>query len=128
MREQIKAANMETVIHLVGQVDHADLADWMNAADFLCLPSHSEGLPNVLLEAFSCGLPVVASAVGGIPEIVNENNGRLVPPGDSAALAKAITETLRMDADQDKVSTSIEVISWRENAAQLSGLFEEQIA
>lgn len=61
------------------------------AADVLVLPSHTEGIPAVLIEAAFSGLPVVASAVGGIPEIVEHGStGFTVPPGDVAALADGI--------------------------------------
>jgi glycosyltransferase involved in cell wall biosynthesis len=59
--------------------------------DLLILPSRAEGLPNVILEAFAYGKPVVATGVGGIPELVeNEKNGFLVPPANPDLLAKAI--------------------------------------
>jgi glycosyltransferase involved in cell wall biosynthesis len=61
------------------------------AADVFVLPSHSEGSPNVLLEAMDAEVPVVATAVGGVPEIVeDETSALLVPPGDSPAMANAI--------------------------------------
>jgi glycosyltransferase involved in cell wall biosynthesis len=64
----------------------------MRAADLFVLPSRFENLPVVLLEALACGLPVVATAVGGVPEIVDEGAGRLVAPDDPAALADAIAD------------------------------------
>jgi phosphatidylinositol alpha-1,6-mannosyltransferase len=64
-------------------------------ADALALPSHSEGSPNVLLEAMSAGLPVVATAVGGVPEIAStEENALLIAPNDTSAFAHAIIRLL----------------------------------
>ena len=63
----------------------------LNAADFFVLPSDIEGLPLSILEAMAHGLPIVASNVGGIPEIIQHDiNGLLVPAGDHAALSAAI--------------------------------------
>jgi glycosyltransferase involved in cell wall biosynthesis len=60
------------------------------------LPSISEGLPVVVLEAFAAAVPVVATAVGGTPEVVvDDDNGHLVPPGEPRLLARRIIETLR---------------------------------
>jgi glycosyltransferase involved in cell wall biosynthesis len=59
------------------------------------LPSYSEGVPNVILEAIACNTPVVASAVGGIPHILSDNLGILFPPKDDMALLKAIERILK---------------------------------
>jgi glycosyltransferase involved in cell wall biosynthesis len=72
----------------------ADVAPFYRLMDALVLPSFSEGMPNVALEAMARGLPVVASAVGGVPETVPDGvAGRLVPAGDARALADAVLET-----------------------------------
>jgi glycosyltransferase involved in cell wall biosynthesis len=78
--------------HLVVFCGHQPrVRDYYTAADIFALPSHSEGSPTVLLEALDAGVPVVATAVGGIPEMVtNEVNSLLTPRGDIAALATAI--------------------------------------
>ena len=69
----------------------SDIDRLLNAADFFVLPSDIEGLPLSILEAMAHGLPIVASQVGGVPEIIDhDGNGLLVPAGDSAALAAAI--------------------------------------
>ena len=75
---------------------HDDLDRYLPHFDLLAVPSYAEGLPNVVLEAFAAGVPVVATAVGGTPELVADGvNGRLVPSGDSQAMAKEITRLLQ---------------------------------
>jgi glycosyltransferase involved in cell wall biosynthesis len=73
-----------------------DVWTLLPAFDVFVLPSvHSEGLPNVILEAFYCSVPVVASRIGGIPDIIYDGvNGRLVPPGDAIAIARVVEEVL----------------------------------
>jgi glycosyltransferase involved in cell wall biosynthesis len=72
-----------------------DVNELLNAIDLFVLPSISEGLPNVLLEAMACQKPVIASKVGGIPEVVRHgDNGYLVPPGDAAALRETLLRCL----------------------------------
>lgn len=90
----IAAQNAGGFIHLVPGCDFDRVAVWMAAADLVTLPSYMEGCPNVVLEALACGRPVVATNVGGIPEIMSDACGRLVPPRDSRALAQALNSVL----------------------------------
>jgi glycosyltransferase involved in cell wall biosynthesis len=82
-------------VMFLGSRPQPELADWYRASDLFVLPSHSEGVPNVLLEASACDTPWVATSVGGIPEIVHLGRGRLVPPANPTALAEAIGRALR---------------------------------
>ncbi|HEU4669275.1 MAG TPA: glycosyltransferase [Dyella sp.] len=107
---------------LAGAVDHAGLVHWFRAADLLCLPSHNEGVPNVVLEAMACGTPVVASRVGGIPEVVPEAAGVLVPPHDLDALARALLEALARPWDTARVLAHARTFSWERNLQQLDGI------
>lgn len=70
------------------------IAETMRGSDLFVLPSRFDNLPCAVVEALASGLPVVSTTVGGIPELVDERSGRLVPPDDPAALADTIDETL----------------------------------
>jgi glycosyltransferase involved in cell wall biosynthesis len=81
-----------TRVHFAGR--RADVPRMLAAADLFVLPSHREALPTVVAEAMASGLPVVATRVGGTPEMVSEGHGRLVEPGDPEGLAAAVVELL----------------------------------
>jgi glycosyltransferase involved in cell wall biosynthesis len=92
--EESLRAQAQGPVTFLGAVAHGELPSWMAAADVLVLPSRREGLGLVLLEAMACGTPCVASRVGGIPEILGERCGALVPPEDPEHLAEAIAQVL----------------------------------
>jgi teichuronic acid biosynthesis glycosyltransferase TuaC len=94
LNRRAAARGLQDRILLTGRRDAAGVAAWMRAADLFCLPSYSEGCPNVLVEALACGRPVVAAHVGGIPELVDDSCGILVPPRDAARLRQALEEAL----------------------------------
>lgn len=91
LTEQIAHASLTERVLLLGFRE--DAADLIPAFDVLTLTSHSEGMPNVVLEAMAAGVPVVAVAVGGVPEVLG-TAGRIVPAGDAERLAHAIVEVL----------------------------------
>jgi glycosyltransferase involved in cell wall biosynthesis len=79
-----------------GPLPPAEVRAWMAAADIFVLPSHGEGFPMSILEAMSSGLPVVASAVGAVPEMIDDGiDGILVPPRDVGALRAALDRLIR---------------------------------
>ena len=77
---QAEALGLDVAFH--GELPKARVAELMRQADLFVLPSHYENLPVVLIEALASGLPAVATAVGGVPELVDGRSGVLCPPGD----------------------------------------------
>jgi teichuronic acid biosynthesis glycosyltransferase TuaC len=101
-------------VHLLGFVQRAELPDLLSAADVFCLPSTLEGWPNVVHEASACGAPVVATAVGGVPEMLpSQQYGLVVPVGDQAALDSALLQALRKLWDRDAISAWGRSRSWK---------------
>ncbi len=104
LRERAERADLTGRIHFLGRRNPQQIARWMAAANCLALPSYSEGCPNVVLEALSCGLPVVASNVGGIPEVVDPLCSILVPPARPAFLADGLAKALSQNWDQAAIA------------------------
>jgi glycosyltransferase involved in cell wall biosynthesis len=93
LRERTKKNNVQDSVIFAGK--RRDIADVLSRTDIFVMPSIAEGLPNALLEAMAMGKPIVATMIGGIPEVIkNGFNGLLVPPRDPAALATAIKELI----------------------------------
>ncbi len=122
---------IENNFKLAGFVRDEDLPFYYNTADFFVLPSKSgEGLPLVALEAMACGLPVIATDVGGINEVLMEKWGRLVPANQPERLAKAVLEFADMDfSSRRKELRAImeEKFSWDKNVERLVEIYEELI-
>jgi glycosyltransferase involved in cell wall biosynthesis len=119
--QQVTSLGLSSKVQFLGSQSLETIALWMNAASVLCLPSYMEGVPNVVLEALSCCTKVVATSVGGIPEL-DRGDGMLilVPPCDSSALAESL---LMLSRSTDVVCKSSFITSWRENGQRLYSLF-----
>ena len=110
-------------MHL-GMLDSESLATWIAAADLVCLPSFSEGMPVSVSESLATGTPVVATAVGGLLEQIREGaNGLLVPPGDPVALRDALSAALDREWDVEAIRASSERFWW----PSVTRSFEEQV-
>ncbi len=96
LEQEAATAGLNERAHFLGPLSQIELRHRLHEASLLVLPSLSEGLGRVVLEAMACGLPVVASNVGGIPDLLNDGStGFLVPPADEEALAERILWILR---------------------------------
>jgi glycosyltransferase involved in cell wall biosynthesis len=103
---------IQKYVQFVGKVPHEKVKTFMQQADVFVLPSLSEGFPNVILEAMACGLPIVASRVGGIPDIIkNGVHGYLVEAKKPDEIAEKILIILQNDQVRNKISrTNLELI------------------
>jgi glycosyltransferase involved in cell wall biosynthesis len=117
LRHLAERLSLQDRVIFAGRTQAAGVARYMQAADVLCLPSKNEGVPNVILEAFASGLPVVASRVGGIPEVhPGDSFGRLVPTATPEAFATAVTETLITPPAPERLREHALQFSWRRTA------------
>jgi D-inositol-3-phosphate glycosyltransferase len=129
IEDRIKELGIEANIRLAGFVPDNLLPAYYGAADCFVLPSASgEGLPLVLLEAMACGLPVIATAVGGTPEILrNMKNGVLVPPRNPEAMAEALSRLLSEGRGTALGVEARRVVegrfTWEENVRQLEEVY-----
>lgn len=119
LEAEIAARGLGDQVKLIGPRPLEELPHWYRAANVLALPSYSEGIPNVILEARACDIPVVASRVGGIPEILPAEN--TVNSGDPTALAEALRAVLR---GVGQMPEGYRPGTWRDSAATLAGVLE----
>jgi len=134
IEDNIKKLGIENNIKLIGFVPDELLSIYYNAADYFVIPSASgEGLPLVLFEAMACGLPVIATRVGGTPEIISHmKNGVLVPPRNPKAIAEAISNLLAKEKLGKKIGEEAKRkiqnrFSWEENVRQLKEAYSQFI-
>jgi teichuronic acid biosynthesis glycosyltransferase TuaC len=122
----VHAAGLEKRVILPGPCPPETVAAWMNAADVFCLPSYSEGCPNVVVESIACGCPVVGTKVGGIPELLSDNCGIMVEPRNSGALQGALSEALSRTWDRPGISGT-SARSWQKVADETFEVCRELI-
>ncbi len=129
LRRQAEAAGLADRVHFLGRV--ADVGALYRALDCVMIPSRdgAEGLPNVLLEAMSAGLPVVATRVAAVPEVlVDEAAGLVVPPGDAPALAAAAERAVASGFNamgKEARQTVVRRFSLDHRALRLTALYRE---
>ena len=103
---KIPGASQNNRFRLLGRASAEQVALWMAAATVFCLPSYSEGCPNVVVEALACGRPVVGTNVGGIPDLVRSGfNGVLAEPRSVASLMEALSIALCRSWDEEAIAS-----------------------
>lgn len=128
VRAAIRAAGLDQRVHLLGYVEPERLAQLYNAAEVLLMPSLTEGCPVALLEALACGVPIIGSRRGGIPEVVGEAARLIDDPMDVAAWATALEVLLwrgpERQALRDEALRRRHLYSWERTAAETLALYD----
>mgnify|MGYP001254024940 CR=1 FL=1 len=119
-------------VQFVGRRAASEVPLWISSADVLALPSLSEGRPNVVLEAQACGIPVVATRVGGTPELVRDGQtGLLVEPGSAASMARGLGRLLGDAPFRDSIGRAGRAMveegdsTWEASAAKVHDIYRE---
>jgi glycosyltransferase involved in cell wall biosynthesis len=103
----IRKEHLKGHVTLAGPIPHEDVPQYLNKMKLLVLPSYTEGLPNIVLEAMACGTPVLATPVGAIPDIVKDNEtGFLLKSNDPRHIAERIIELINKPELLEKVSVN----------------------
>lgn len=124
LREQVASLGLNDHVRFLGPIAPDELAWPLSAADVFALPTRNEGWANVLLEAMACGLPVVATDVGGNREVVaGPSLGSLVAFGDGDALAAALDEALARQWDRTAIRAHAEASQWDRTVMRLVAAF-----
>ena len=128
LEQLIASLRLSSRVRLVGAVPHQALSPWYNAADLFCLVSAREGWPNVILEALACGTPVVATAVGGIPEVLRSEKVGLLTERSMEKIAESITRALRRPWKEDEIVQYARQYQWEHAASAIVSLFRGVLA
>lgn len=129
LRELAAVLGLGERVVFAGLRSNAEAMAMMAGARALVLASEREGLPSVAVEALACGTPVVATAVGGLPQLLgDERVGVLVPPGDEGAFAAALRDALSRVWAHAAIRRWSGVLSWDEVAIRLLELYGEVVA
>jgi glycosyltransferase involved in cell wall biosynthesis len=131
LQSLVASLDMEKRITLTGYVSHEHIPGYLRSFDLFVVPSHRESFGVAAVEASACGLPVIASRVGGLPEVVVDGEtGLLVPPGDVDALTAAMSRLLsdpRLRAQMGQAGRQfvLEHYRWKDNAKLMERLYDE---
>jgi len=116
-------------VHFAGDVPHHKLATYFQAADLLVISSHSEGWPTTIHEALACGTPVVAPAIGGIPDaLADPNLGVLIDTGEPDNLAQGIRQAMNTSWTPSNLHKAAALHDWLSIAAKHVQLYENILA
>lgn len=132
LRELAQKLNLQSCIDFIGKIPIENVPCYLAASDVFVLPSLSEGMPNVVLEAMAAGLPIVATKVGGLPEIIkNGENGFLVEPKNAEQISEKVSLILMDSRLRETLSRNnrenSKNFNWDNIAQKLEGIYKKYI-
>ncbi|TKB46631.1 glycosyltransferase family 4 protein [Thalassotalea mangrovi] len=127
MRQMLDDRLAADKVEFLGSIAHQQVAQEIRLSDVVVLPSYAEGVPNILLEAMACGKPVVATSVGGIPEIVTEKTGILVPAKMVKPLTQAMIHALTKTWSEREIVNHAAIFDWHHNIRLVHKVIEQVI-
>lgn len=128
IREVVAELDLSRDVIFFGHANAQTTAELMSAANVLCLASTREGCPNVVNEALACGTPVVATDVGGVPDMLSSDQlGYVVPADDQSRLEEALGCALRRTWDRQGIAASGQSRSWAAVAREVLTEFEKVV-
>ena len=125
LRALISKLRVTDRVKLVGPIPHNEVALWLNAADYFYLPSQREGCPVVVHEALACGVPVISTAVGAIPDLIkDERYGLLCEPDSVSAFTAIMKRAMSKSWDRNIISDYGRQFTWDKMAKQTVEVFK----
>jgi glycosyltransferase involved in cell wall biosynthesis len=128
LEAQIRTLGLADRISLVGSKPNDQLSAWYSAADVMCLASSREGMPNVVLESLACGTPVVATRVGGTPEVIVSDDLGILVNQDAGEIAEALENALNRRWDRAAIVNHARQRDWRKVAEEVEAFLKARSA
>jgi teichuronic acid biosynthesis glycosyltransferase TuaC len=128
LRALAQSSGLSDRVHFLGQVSHKLLPLLFSAADALVLPSASEGLANVWVEALACGAPIVIPDIGGAREVLSSPAAGRIAAREPGAIAAAVEEIIANPASQEDVAAAVVQFSWERNGERIAEIWHQAIA
>lgn len=120
----IAALGLQNRVILTGGIPHQSLADWYYASDLFCLTSAHEGCPVVVHEALACGVPVISTPVGAVPDLIDPGENGLLTGPDPDSIAAALKNALSRTWNRTKIGTEGQIHTWQDVAEKTVFEFE----
>jgi glycosyltransferase involved in cell wall biosynthesis len=127
LEELVRELGLKDKVELTGKRPNEELQLWFNAADLSCLASAREGWPNVVTESLACGTPVVATSVGGIPEILHKPELGVLVEQTVESIASGLKKALSTRWDRETISKLTRERTWEVVGAEVEAVLAQAI-